>query len=61
MFKFTHAADFMARMVIRNALFLGKDKMSNLLIPYAAFTSPEIAHTGGYEEDMKEESPCAKC
>lgn len=53
-FKFTHAADFMARMVIRNALFLGKDKMSNLLIPYATFTSPEIAHVGLYEKDMKE-------
>lgn len=53
-FKFTHAADFMARMVIRNALFLGKDRMSNLLIPYATFTSPEIAHVGLYEADMKE-------
>lgn len=52
-FKFTHAADFMARMVIRNALFLGKDKMSNLVIPYATFTSPEIAHVGLYEGDMK--------
>lgn len=53
-YKFTHAADFMARMVIRNALFLGKDRMSNLLIPYATFTSPEIAHVGLYEADMKE-------
>lgn len=53
-FKFTHAADFMARTVIRNVLFLGKDKMSNLLIPYATFTSPEIAHVGLYEADMKE-------
>lgn len=53
-FKFTHAADFMARMVIRNALFLGKEKMSTLLIPYATFTSPEIAHVGLYERDLKE-------
>lgn len=53
-YKFTHAADFMARMVIRNALFLGKDKLSNLLIPYATFTSPEIAHVGLYEADMEE-------
>lgn len=28
-FKFTHAADFMARTVIRNALFFGKAKMSS--------------------------------
>ncbi|KAI0560228.1 Pyridine nucleotide-disulfide oxidoreductase [Gracilaria domingensis] len=53
-YKFTHAADFMARMVIRNALFFGKDRMSNLLIPYATFTEPEIAHVGLYESDMKE-------
>jgi pyruvate/2-oxoglutarate dehydrogenase complex dihydrolipoamide dehydrogenase (E3) component len=53
-FKFTHAADFMARAVIRNALFLGNEKMSNLLIPYATFTSPEIASVGLYESDLKE-------
>lgn len=53
-YKFTHAADFMARMVIRNALFLGKDKMSNLLIPYATFTTPEVAHVGLYESDLEE-------
>lgn len=53
-FKFTHAADFMARMVIRNALFLGKEKMSSLLIPYATFTSPELAHVGLYESDLND-------
>jgi pyruvate/2-oxoglutarate dehydrogenase complex dihydrolipoamide dehydrogenase (E3) component len=53
-FKFTHAADFMARAVIRNALFFGKEKMSSLLIPYATFTSPEIASVGLYESDLKE-------
>lgn len=53
-YKFTHAADFMARMVIRNALFWGKGKMSSLLIPYATFTSPEIASVGLYESDLKE-------
>jgi pyruvate/2-oxoglutarate dehydrogenase complex dihydrolipoamide dehydrogenase (E3) component len=42
-----------ARAVIRNALFFGKDKMSNLLIPYATFTSPEIASVGLYEADLK--------
>lgn len=52
-FKFTHAADFMARAVIRNAFFLGKEKMSNLLIPYATFTSPQIASVGLYERDLK--------
>ena len=45
-FKFTHAADFMARNVIRNALFLGRAKTSSLLIPWSTYTSPEIAHVG---------------
>mmetsp|Transcript_35418 Transcript_35418/g.79486 ORF Transcript_35418/g.79486 Transcript_35418/m.79486 type:complete len:694 (-) Transcript_35418:174-2255(-) len=53
-FKFTHAADFMARTVIRNSLFFGKDKMSSLLIPYATFTEPEIASVGLYGTDLDE-------
>ncbi|KAL7451882.1 hypothetical protein ACHAWC_003661 [Mediolabrus comicus] len=52
-FKFTHAADFMARAVIRNALFFGKEKMSNLLIPYATYTDPEIASVGLYGKDCE--------
>lgn len=54
-FKFTHAADFMARMVIRNALFLGREKMSSLLIPYATFTTPEIASVGLYASDLEKQ------
>lgn len=45
-FQFTHAADFMARTVIRNALFKGRSKMSDLVIPWATYTSPEVAHVG---------------
>lgn len=51
-YKFTHAADFMARAVIRNALFFGKAKMSSLLIPWATFTSPEIASVGLFGKDL---------
>lgn len=58
-YKFTHAADFQARMVIQNALFaigpFGKKKASNLLIPWATYTSPEVAHVGLYEKDAKQE------
>lgn len=53
-FKFTHAADFMARIVIQNALFMGRAKVSALNIPWATYTSPEIAHVGLYEKDAKE-------
>ncbi|NQT11968.1 MAG: mercuric reductase, partial [Planctomycetes bacterium] len=49
-YKFTHAADFMARIVIRNALFKGRAKASTLVIPWCTYTSPEIAHVGLYPE-----------
>lgn len=44
--KFTHAADFMARIAIRNSLFAGRAKLSRLLVPWCTWTSPEIAHVG---------------
>jgi pyruvate/2-oxoglutarate dehydrogenase complex dihydrolipoamide dehydrogenase (E3) component len=45
-FKFTHAADAMARIVLHNALFFGRKKASALVIPWATFTDPEVAHVG---------------
>ena len=53
-YQFTHMADFMARLVIRNALFFGRDKVSNLLIPWATYTEPEVAHVGLYEKDLED-------
>ncbi|MEX0726421.1 MAG: mercuric reductase [Planctomycetaceae bacterium] len=53
-FQFTHAADFMARIVIQNALFKGRKKSSSLVIPWCTYTSPEIAHVGLYENQAKE-------
>jgi pyruvate/2-oxoglutarate dehydrogenase complex dihydrolipoamide dehydrogenase (E3) component len=53
-YKFTHAADAMARLVIRNALFLGRSKVSNLVIPWCTYTDPEIAHVGLYEHEAAE-------
>ena len=44
--QFTHAADFQARAVIQNALFFGRVKGSNLVVPWATYTSPEVAHVG---------------
>ncbi len=45
-FRFTHAADAQARIVIRNALFFGRARMSRLVIPWCTFTDPEVAHVG---------------
>ena len=52
-YKFTHAADFMARIVIRNALFKGRAKASTLVIPWCTYTSPEIAHVGLYPKEAE--------
>ena len=52
--KFTHAADFSARVVIQNALFLGRKKASALTMPWCTYTDPEIAHVGLYERDARE-------
>jgi pyruvate/2-oxoglutarate dehydrogenase complex dihydrolipoamide dehydrogenase (E3) component len=45
-YKFTHAADAMARIVIQNALFFGRRRASALIVPWCTFTSPEVAHVG---------------
>ncbi len=51
--KFTHAADFAARIVIQNSLFFGRKKLSALTMPWATYTDPEIAHVGLYEHEAK--------
>jgi pyruvate/2-oxoglutarate dehydrogenase complex dihydrolipoamide dehydrogenase (E3) component len=47
-YQFTHAADAQARLVVPNALFfgIGGGTASSLVIPYATYTSPEVAHVG---------------
>jgi pyruvate/2-oxoglutarate dehydrogenase complex dihydrolipoamide dehydrogenase (E3) component len=52
-FKFTHAADAMARAVLRNALFFGRAKMSAMTMPWVTYTDPEVAHVGFYEADAR--------
>lgn len=53
--KFTHAADAAARIVIQNALFKGRAKLSALTMPWCTYTDPEIAHVGLYEADAKKQ------
>ncbi|MFA5109795.1 MAG: mercuric reductase [Desulfobaccales bacterium] len=45
-YKFTHMADATARIVIQNALFFGRKKLSALTIPWCTYTDPEVAHVG---------------
>jgi pyruvate/2-oxoglutarate dehydrogenase complex dihydrolipoamide dehydrogenase (E3) component len=53
--KFTHAADAAAKIVVQNALFavgpIGRKKLSDLTMPWCTYTEPEIAHVGLYERD----------
>ena len=53
--KFTHAADAAAKIVVQNALFavgpLGRKKLSDLIMPWCTYTDPEIAHVGLYAHD----------
>lgn len=55
--KFTHAADAAAKIVVQNALFsvgkIGRKKMSDLVMPWCTYTDPEIAHVGMYERDAE--------
>ncbi len=51
--KFTHAADVAAQIVIQNALFMGRKKLSKQIIPWCTYTEPEIAHVGMYAHDAK--------
>ncbi|MEL6494043.1 MAG: mercuric reductase [Cyanobacteria bacterium J06623_7] len=55
--KFTHAADAAARIVIKNTLFspfgFGKSKLSDLVMSWVTFTDPEIAHVGMYEDEAQ--------
>lgn len=59
-YKFTHAADAMAQIVIQNALFphpfgLGYANTDSLIMPWCTFTEPEVAHVGMYETEAKAE------
>jgi pyruvate/2-oxoglutarate dehydrogenase complex dihydrolipoamide dehydrogenase (E3) component len=51
--KFTHAADAAAKIVVQNALFLRTKKLSSLVMPWCTYTDPEVAHVGMYESDAR--------
>jgi pyruvate/2-oxoglutarate dehydrogenase complex dihydrolipoamide dehydrogenase (E3) component len=52
--KFTHAADAAAKIVVQNALFLPTKKLSALVMPWCTYTDPEIAHVGLYAHEAAE-------
>ena len=52
--RFTHSADASARIVVQNALFLGRKRLSALTVPWCTYTDPEIAHVGIYVKQARE-------
>ncbi len=49
--QFTHVADYMAKTVLRNALFPFSSKVDYSAVPRVTYTDPEVAHVGiGHEE-----------
>jgi pyruvate/2-oxoglutarate dehydrogenase complex dihydrolipoamide dehydrogenase (E3) component len=52
--KFTHAADAAAKIVVQNALFFPTKKLSSLVMPWCTYTDPEIAHVGVYAHEASE-------
>ena len=51
--KFTHAADAAAKLVVRNAFFFGRGRVSSLLVPWCTYTDPEVAHVGWSVRDAE--------
>ncbi|MCX7295720.1 MAG: FAD-dependent oxidoreductase [Hyphomicrobiales bacterium] len=51
--QFTHAANYHAGLVIRNALFRLPVKVNNDVIPWVTYTEPELAQTGLSEAEAR--------
>ena len=54
--RFTHIEDASAGIVVQNALFWGRKRLSALTIPWCTYTDPEIAHVGLYVRDALEKN-----
>ena len=52
--QFVDTAEASARIVVRNALCFGRERLSALTIPWCTYTDPEIAHVGLYVRQARE-------
>jgi len=50
-YRFTHTADFQARLILRNALFPGSARIDYRTVPWCTFTDPEVARVGLNERE----------
>jgi pyruvate/2-oxoglutarate dehydrogenase complex dihydrolipoamide dehydrogenase (E3) component len=51
--QFTHAADAQARIVVRNALFMGRARTDGLVVPWCTYTQPELAQVGATRRELE--------
>jgi pyruvate/2-oxoglutarate dehydrogenase complex dihydrolipoamide dehydrogenase (E3) component len=51
--KFPHIESAAGRIVVANALFLGRQRLSAEVVPWCTFTDPEIAHVGLYVTEAR--------
>jgi pyruvate/2-oxoglutarate dehydrogenase complex dihydrolipoamide dehydrogenase (E3) component len=51
--KFPHIEAAAADLVVHNALFWGRERLSALAIPWCTYTDPEIAHVGLYVTEAR--------
>ncbi len=52
--RFTHVADYEARLVLRNAFFPLSASADYSVVPWVTFTEPELAHVGLTEREARE-------
>jgi pyruvate/2-oxoglutarate dehydrogenase complex dihydrolipoamide dehydrogenase (E3) component len=52
--RFTHVADYQARLVVRNAFFPFHSKADYSVVPWVTFSEPELAHVGLTEREARE-------
>ena len=53
--QFTNTAQASARIVVCNALFMGRQRMSALTVPWCTYTDPEVAHVGLYVREARQQ------
>jgi pyruvate/2-oxoglutarate dehydrogenase complex dihydrolipoamide dehydrogenase (E3) component len=51
--KFAHIEGASAHIVTQNALFFGRQRLSELTVPWCTYTDPEIAHVGMYVTEAR--------
>jgi pyruvate/2-oxoglutarate dehydrogenase complex dihydrolipoamide dehydrogenase (E3) component len=53
--RFTNTAEASARIVVRNALSFGRQRLSALTVPWCTYTDPQVAHVGMYVRQAREQ------